>query len=365
MAQRAPSQLNRAQLKQWIQVSRRYLVELVTVNPTLKLFSLVLAILMWSFVASQKSGDSTEIQFITPLVLKNIPASLEVMYAPVQSVSVLVHVRRSLTNSINPNQFQVAIDLSNQLSGAVDYPLSVRNINYNNQRVPAGIDVLQISPSIIPLTLEETIQKAVSIQPRFVGDPAPGYIISSIQVLPSEVQVQGPRSVLGPLIQVPTRPLDMENLNGPVDLLVTLDLPPQVRLAGNEVPFIQARVEVSNNPTRVLLRDIPVRFVNERLVYKTSTRTISVHLEGPRSVMDGLNVAEVSAEVDLAKYPPGDYRGLSPKVITPETVKVLEQWPILDLYVINREILQKSTPVPKDKQSGSKVPMSKTSKLKE
>ena len=68
---------------------------LVTRNLSLKAFALVLAVLMWGFVASQKRGETTEIKFTTPLVFKNIPSSLEAASAPVQSVSVLVRARRA------------------------------------------------------------------------------------------------------------------------------------------------------------------------------------------------------------------------------------------------------------------------------
>src|SRR3990167_4927236 len=78
-------------------------------NTSLKIFSLALAILMWGFVATQKRGDTTEFKFTTPVVLKDIPSNLEVVASNFGTVSVLVRVRRALANSINPNQFQVAL----------------------------------------------------------------------------------------------------------------------------------------------------------------------------------------------------------------------------------------------------------------
>lgn len=309
-----------------------------TRNLSLKIFSLLLALTMWGFVASQRRGESTEFKFTTPLVLKNIPANLEVTSSLLDSVTVLVRVRRDLAKSVNPNQFQVAIDLRNQLPGEFEISLSEANIHYNNETNPQGVSVLQISPRTIPLVLEATIAKEVSIKPRFAGELARGFTIESITIKPGTVEVRGPNSRLDSLVSVPTRPLDVQDLRTDVEMLVALDLPTSIRLNTPKKAFFRAFIKVSDNPTRVLLRDIPILFENAKFSYKASISTLNIHLEGPRNVMDALERKDIFGLVNLAKYPPGDYRGLSPEIILPETVRVLEQWPILDLFVLKRKI---------------------------
>lgn len=310
---------------------------LLTRNFPLKLFALVLAVLMWGFVASQKRGESTEIKFSTPLVFKNIPASLEVAAAPIQSVSVLVRARRARANTVNPNQFQVVIDLSNQLPGTFEYALSERNLSYNNVSPPEGMTVLQISPSQIPITLEETIQKVVMIEARLAGDLAPGFKLESLEMIPDRAILQGPRSVLEKLRTVQTRPLDVQDLRSDVEMLAYLDLPGSVRLAPNQKAFFRAKIDVTGHTVRVLVRDVPVAFENARYAFKASRDSVNVFLEGPPGIMDGLDTRRLRAVLDLSDYGPGDYRGLIPKVGLPETVRVVRQWPIVDLFVYPRK----------------------------
>lgn len=314
-----------------------FLRVLATENLSLKLFALGLAVLMWAFVASQRRGDASEIKFTTPLVLKNIPAEMEVVSSPIQSVSVLVSMKRGLANSINPSQFQVGIDLSNQLAGGFEYNLSEKNISYNNEPPPDGLTVLQVSPGVIPLILEETSQKDLAIKPRLAGDLATGFTIDSILINPRMVKVRGAKSTLAELESVYTRPLDVQDLDSNVEMQADLDLPSTIRVSSDKETFFRAVITVSNNPTRLLLREIPVIFENAKSVYKTSTQTLNVYLEGPKDIIANLSRDNVYAVLDLRTYTPGDYRGLSPKVIVPDTVKVLEQWPILDLYVIKRK----------------------------
>lgn len=307
---------------------------------------------MWGFVASRQRGESTEIKFAAPLILKNIPKELELTSSPEKSVGVLVRVRRDLAKSTNPNQFQVGIDLRNQLAGAFEYVLTKKNISYNNQPLPEGVDVLQISPARIPLLLEPTFTKQVAIKPRFSGDLAPGFTIDSISISPSQAEVRGPRTHLDQLRSIPTRPLDVQDLKSDVEMLVDLELPVMIRLVSTDATFFRAKIKVTNNPTRVLFRDIPVAFKNARYSHKSSIKLLNALLEGPRQVMAGLDKSRVLAEVDMAKYPPGDYRGLAPKILLPDTVKVLEQWPILDLFVLKRKLkAAESNPAPKGQKS--------------
>jgi hypothetical protein len=131
----------------------------------------------------------------------------------------------------------------------------------------------------------------------------------------------------------------VEGLNTDVEMLATLDPPtPQVRAQTNDGTLFRAAIKVTYTPMRVLLRDIPVIFENAELAYRASTQSVNALLEGPPAAVQALNNKNVFAVIDLALYRPGDYRGLSPKVVVPEKVKTIEQWPIVDLFVLKRKI---------------------------
>lgn len=318
---------------------RARLRRVFTQNLSLKLLSLFLAMTIWGFVAPQRRGESTEIKFLSPLVLKNIPPKMEITSDLVQSVSVLLRVPRSLAKTINPNLFQVVIDLRNQLPGSFEFQLTQKNVTYNNEPPPSGLEVLQISPQQFTLSLEQLAEKTVPINPRLVGEVDKGMAIDAVKVIPAEVNVAGPRSVIDQLRSISTRPLDIDGLNSNVEMLVQLEPPSQqVRVLSPDGQIYRAEIKVSYSPMRVLLRDIPVIFENAEYAYRASNTSLNAHLEGPQGVVASLNNRNVFAVIDLSQYPPGDYRGLSPKVVVPDKVKVLEQWPIVDLFVLKRKI---------------------------
>jgi hypothetical protein len=311
--------------------------EAVTRNLGVKLLALGLATAMWVLIAPQRQGEVTEIKFSTPLVFKNIPANLELMLPATPSVSVLVRTRRARANVVNPNQFQAVVDLANQLPGSFEYRLTESNIGYDNVAPPDGMTVLQISPAEVTLTLEEAVQKVVPVEARLAGETPGGYAVESVRITPERVSLQGPRSALAKVTRAYTRPLDIQDLRSNVEMLAYLDLPPLVRLGPNQKPLFRAQVAVSGNPGRAVLRDVPIVFENGRDPYRASRAAINLHVEGPREVLATLSSRNVTAVLDLAKFPPGDYRGLSPRVILPQGVRILRQWPIVDLTVSQRK----------------------------
>jgi YbbR domain-containing protein len=321
-----------------VQLARISIRNMLTHNLGLKVVAIILAIVMWGFVAVQRRGETTELRFTSTLVFRNIPPNVELVHAPVQSVSVLVRAQRRMVTAINPNQFQVFVDLANQLPGQVEYDLTPRNVSYLNVSPPDGMSVLQISPTTIPFQLEETLTKELAIQPLLSGTLAPGFALGQVQVQPRMAEVIGPRSVVEGLRALTTRPLDVQDLHSNVEMLAPLDLPTGVRLAGKQDAFFRAQISVTGNPTRILLRDIPVVFENVAHTYKVSTTSLNVHLEGTKEALAELNRGNVFATIDLGKYPPGDYRGVVPRVVLPDNVRVLEQWPIVDLYVFKKDI---------------------------
>src|SRR5262245_32515969 len=334
---------------------------LFTRNLSLKVFALVLAVLMWGFVASQKRGETTEIKFSTPLVFKNIPTALEVASSPIQSVSVLVRARRARANAVNPSQFQVSIDLSNQLPGSFDYALSERNLSYNNISPPEGMTVLQLSPAQIPITLEETIQKVVMIEARLAGDLLPGFKVDSVQMIPDRVTVMGPRSTLERIQAVQTRPMDVQDLRSDVEMLAYLDLPGTIRLAPLQKSFFRARIEVTGRVSRILVRDVPVKFENEAYEFKAGREMVNAYLEGPPEVMKRVNPRSLIAVMDLSTYGPGDYRGLNPKLKLPDTVRVQRQWPTIDVFVYPKKVEGPKPDVPKPEVPQAAAPKAETS----
>ena len=76
--------------------------------------------------------------------------------------------------------------------------------------MPYGIDVAQVMPPTISLSLEKSIRRIVPIVPTTDGDPAPGFIVGRISAEPSTVLVVGPESHVRDVGSATTEPVEID-----------------------------------------------------------------------------------------------------------------------------------------------------------
>ena len=58
-------------------------------------------------------------------------------------------------------------------------------------RVPFGVEVVKVTPSIVTLNFERTLQRTVPVRPRLLGRPAAGYEVAEVTSDPAEVAHRG------------------------------------------------------------------------------------------------------------------------------------------------------------------------------
>ena len=61
----------------------------------------------------------------------------------------------------------------------------------------------------------------------------------------------------------------------------------------------------------------------------------NVFVEGPEYLIQELDREELFGEIDLSEYEPGNYPKVTPEVVIPEGITVLQQWPIVSVWVKN------------------------------
>ena len=83
-------------------------------------------------------------------------------------------------------------------------------------RVPFGVKVVKITPSILTLNLERTLQKVVPVRPRLLGRPAPGYEVAEVdeRARPRSAS-PGPRSRVQEIESAFTEPVSVEAARRP------------------------------------------------------------------------------------------------------------------------------------------------------
>lgn len=188
--------------------------KLLTENWTLKLISLVFAILLWMFIMGERR---LEVGFRVPLELQNIPQGLMVANEVPSLVDVRISGPRTLLMKVSPNDISIVVDLTDLRPGLTTFKRLEERLN-----LPNGLRVTRLSPSFIDLKLERIKEKKVPIQIELSGDPLSGFQVESVRAVPARVTVAGAETELKGVSEVTTEEIDLTGVNESFSVIVPL-----------------------------------------------------------------------------------------------------------------------------------------------
>ncbi len=188
--------------------------KLLTENWTLKIISLIFALLLWMFIMGERR---LEVGYRVPLELQNIPRELMVANEVPSLVDVRVSGPSTLQMKVSPNDISIIVDLTDLKPGLTTFKRLEEKLN-----LPSGLRVTRLSPSFIDLKLERIKQKLVPIKIALAGEPLSGFKVGSIRVVPNEVLVEGAETELKSVSEVITDEVDLHGVNEGFSLIVPL-----------------------------------------------------------------------------------------------------------------------------------------------
>jgi YbbR domain-containing protein len=262
-------------------------------NLPLKVISVGLALLLW-FVIGEKTSERG---LSVPVELQNVPRDLELVGEPTNVVDVRVRATPSVIQRLTPGDVSARIDLSGVREGE-----HIVHLTSDDIRVPFGVRVVKITPSIITMGFERTMQKTVPIRPRLLGRPALGYEVAEVAAEPGEVRVAGPKSRVQEMESAYTEPVSVESARSTVVETVNLGLDdPVLRIQGSPRVRVTARIrEVQETRT---LEGVEVEVRGG--AFPVQPARVRVVLSGPASALARVKPAQVRAYVDAARVKNG------------------------------------------------------------
>ncbi len=258
-------------------------------NSALKVVSVVLAVLLWFVIAGEKTS---EMGLAAPVELQNFPRDLEVTGDPVNSVEVRLRASPGVIHRLNPGDVSAIVDLRGMAEGEHIVHLTPESI-----RVPFGVKVVKISPAILTLNLEHTLQKTVTIHPRLLGRPAPGYEVAEIEAEPREVRISGPKSRVADLSTAFTEPVPIDGAASSVVSQVNIGLgDPLLRIEGSPKTKVTARIREVHGTRTFTDLEVAVRGGSAALRPARVTVTVS----GPATSLKRMEASRIQPYVDLS-----------------------------------------------------------------
>jgi hypothetical protein len=251
-------------------------------NLGLKAISLLLATLTWFVIAGEKTSERG---LSVPVELQNLPKDLELTGGVVTNVDVRLRASPGIIHGLGPRDLSAVIDLKGALDGERIVHLSPDTI-----RAPFGVKVVKVTPSILTLNLERTLEKEVPVRPRLQGRPAPGFEVAEIASEPARVTITGPKSRVQDVESAFTEPVSLEGAHDTVIDTVNLGLEdPVLRLSGSARVKVTARIR--EEQSRRTLEGLAVEVRGG--AGQARPAQVQVELQGPLALLGRIDREQV------------------------------------------------------------------------
>ena len=180
----------------------------------LKILSVVIATMLWLMVSGERVVERV---MRAPVEFQNLPAGLELVGNPPDTVELRLRGSSGALSRIGPADLSTVLDLRAARPGRRLFHLTSAQVNK-----PYGIEVVQVGPSTVMMEFENSGVKTVPVEPDVDGYPAPGFRVVKISSEPATVEIAGPESALKKLTAAVTEPVSVENESRTVHETVTI-----------------------------------------------------------------------------------------------------------------------------------------------
>lgn len=264
-------------------------------NLGFKVLALLLAVLLWLFIASGREGYR-EIE--APVELEGVPDGITVNGPEPETVSFRVAGKGRGLFGLRAADFKVVINLVDKDAGVYPIGLTTADVIYAGDEDVRVEEIL--SERTVILELERRITKSIPVKADFSGSPRAGFYLGVPEVQPPKATLYGSVTVLDKVRAVSVV-VDAEGRDAPFTAQVPIKAPAGITLVGADEALVKVAVGPGERRTYGDVR-LSVRGAG-RGTYELRPAEVSVTLEGEAGRLAALE--SLSAEV----YPagPGKY----------------------------------------------------------
>jgi len=266
-------------------------------NLALKIVALLLGVLLWFHVATEKVYTY---QVRLPLNIINLGEDLALVRYPADSLTIVVSASGKRLGRTRWREDGVRINALQFPAGRHQLTLTPANTTLIGGSNLISLDEV-ITPSSLELYVDRTSEVNLKVQTDLVAVADDGFAVASIsRPEPDQVTVVGPRSLLGGFSTVFTEHKRMTGLRNSLDITVPLALP-----AGYGITLdpdsVTLSVEVVPVRTRVF-KAVPVVLYNLPSDSRATSQPsqLDVVLTGPPEAIDSLDGSTLIASADYA-----------------------------------------------------------------
>ena len=201
--------------------------------------SLLLALFFWSTLIIAQ-GEMLEKVVTAPVEFTASPPNLVLVGDKDKNVRLHLSGPKSDLNAVNLMELSVKLDLSKAVAGKQSFMITADNL-----RLPRNINLRDVVPSSIELTLAEIIEQEVHIKPQLLGKLPGGLKIVSMTVLPEKVMILSPiASKKDKVFSLITTPIYLDSIREDTIVYCKVIAPPAIQPADKRWPDVEVIIKV-------------------------------------------------------------------------------------------------------------------------
>lgn len=161
-------------------------------NNFVRIVSVLMAVVLWVYVVYQQNPPA-ERDLIQKPIIRQLSDSL-VIKDGITDVKIKLRGKRSDIMGLAASDIKVYLDMGAARAGVNQVPVKVT--------VPTGVEVVDVEPQLMPITMESIKERQFSVVMNSTGMPATGYVAQSPLFDQSIVAVRGPVSSVDAIARV-------------------------------------------------------------------------------------------------------------------------------------------------------------------
>lgn len=201
--------------------------------------SLAVTLVLWTALISSQ-GEMLEKSITVPVEYTATAEDVVMTGEKANEVRLQLSGSKADLDAVASSALSVKIDLSKAVEGKQTVLISSNNI-----RLPKGVNLLDVAPSKVDITISKRIRKDVEITPQLVGKLPEGIAFVSVEVSPRTLAALLPSDDSGDTLKsVTTTPVYLEGIRDDTKLFCKIIAPPSIQPVEKRWPDVEVIITV-------------------------------------------------------------------------------------------------------------------------
>lgn len=263
----------------------------------LKIISVLLSLFLWFFVLKSQPVSIEE----NLLIQYELPEGYTFSKKPIEKINVYLEGLRATLRRSDIEKAKVKMIITPSKGGEFTY---VAEIPASSIPQPTGVKIKDYHPKKIKLHLEKTKTKRVPIDLALNGTLSEELKLNSYEVLPSDVLISGPETLINSINKISTQELELGEVKiDEFDKKIKISIPDLVDLKELDVAEVRVLLRVE---AKVPIRreiEVPIKYITRSGDnFKSSHKVARVTVEYINTKQNEVSQAKGDNKVDINVY---------------------------------------------------------------